>query len=108
MLKKSQRADNFKLANSKIIKTPYFSLRLAKNQLDSSRFAFVVSKKIDKRATVRNSLKRKVRSCIEEIFDNIENGYDFIFYPSALTKSTERSLVMDEIKRVIAKENLLK
>ncbi|MEK9207134.1 MAG: ribonuclease P protein component, partial [Patescibacteria group bacterium] len=71
-------------------------------------FAFVVSKKTDARATHRNSLKRKVRSCIEEIFDNIKTGNDFIFYPKKQTEEADRDLVFQEINKFFKKANLLK
>jgi ribonuclease P protein component len=61
-----------------ISSTPFFILKSAEND-SSSRFAFAVSKKVDKRAVIRNRVRRKVRGCIEKNILNIKPGYNFIF-----------------------------
>ena len=73
------------------ISTPFFVIKTAKNEMPNSRFGFTVSKKIDKRATVRNRIKRQVRSCIEENIEKIKPGKDFLFVikKEALGKKTE-------------------
>ena len=73
-----------------------------------SRFAFIASKKVNKRATARNLLKRKMRSCIEEIFDRIEGGHDFIFYPKKSGIEISRELLLEETKAIFSKEGYLK
>ena len=108
MLKKEYRLTSGSLKNPKNFKTPFFNLKIGENSEGFSRFAFVVSKKIDSRATERNALKRKVRSCIEEIFDNIRLGNDFIFYPSILAKETKRSEILEEINKLFKENKLLK
>lgn len=107
MLKKENRLTAVRLSNPKNISTPQFSLKIAKNNQDLNRFALIVSKKLDKRAVVRNSLKRKLRSCIEEIFDNIKKGYDFVFYPKQSAIKVERSEILKEITSALAKEKLI-
>lgn len=103
MLKKPNRLKIVKLKNPKVISANYFSIKVVKNNMNESRFAFVVSKKIDKRAVIRNSLKRKLRSCIEEVFDNIGGGWDFVFYPKASLLSTQRGQLLKELKDVFRK-----
>lgn len=39
-------------------KGPFFAAKIAKNELSYSRFGVVVGKKVDKRATERNKIKR--------------------------------------------------
>ena len=107
MLKRENRLTLVRLSNPKNISTPFFSLRIEKNDQNLNRFAFIVSKKIDKRAVIRNSLKRKLRSCIEEIFDNIQKGYDFVFYPKSLLIKTEREEVLTELKKTLIKERVM-
>ena len=43
------------------------------------RIGFIVSNKIDKRATKRNELKRKMRSVVFLLLPKIKQGYDIIF-----------------------------
>lgn len=107
MLKRENRLTSVRLSNTKNISTPFFSLKIAKNDQSLNRFAFIVSKKIDKRATLRNLLKRKLRSCIEEIFDNMEKGYDFIFYPKSLLIKAKREEALKELKKILIKEKII-
>jgi len=44
----------------------------------NSRFGFVVSNKIDKRAARRNGLKRRLRAVIGENLDTIKPGFDVV------------------------------
>lgn len=108
MLKKEYRLTTGFLNNPKNLKTPFFNLKFGENKLKVNRFAFIISKKIDPKATERNMLRRKVRSCIEEIFDNITVGYDFIFYPSALAKNTKREEILKEINLLFKANRLIK
>jgi ribonuclease P protein component len=81
---------------------PFFILKIAKNEKSFSRFGFVVSKKIDKRATARNRIKRQIRVCIETNLDKIKPGYDMLFLlkKSILGKTTGEisELTLEELK----------
>lgn len=68
-----------RLTQAASYKTRFFLLKVGKNNLPYNRFGFVVRKTVDKRATVRNSIKRLLRSCIEELFDQIDKGHDMLF-----------------------------
>jgi ribonuclease P protein component len=83
--------------------SPFFVLKITKNEKSFSRFGFVVSKQVDKRATTRNRIKRQVRACIENNFDKIKPGYDMLFVlkKQILDKETV------EIKKIVL-ENLEK
>lgn len=78
MLKKINRLPKIFLKPEKQFKASFFDLKFAQNKKNISRFAFVVSKRIDKRATARNRIRRKFRRCIEENLGGIING-DFLF-----------------------------
>lgn len=60
-------------------KTSSFTLRSQRNSLEHSRIGIVVSKKVDKRATVRNRLKRTFRANLEEKKIHLLKGFDFLF-----------------------------
>lgn len=54
-------------------------LRFSKNPaINTSRFGFVVSNKIDKRATRRNGIKRRLRAIARNVMPQINTGYDLI------------------------------
>jgi ribonuclease P protein component len=52
--------------------------RNRKNNFSKVRFGFVISNKIDKRSTRRNSLKRRLRSIARAIISEIKPGYDIV------------------------------
>lgn len=107
MLKKIYRLSSLNLRSPKNISGELFNLKIGKNNLQVSRFGFVISKKIDKRASVRNALKRKLSRSIEEIFDKIETGYDIVFYPKNLALGATGEIISLEINKIFSKEGLI-
>lgn len=80
MLKRKYRLSaKIRFLKGQSFNTPFFILRASRNELDYNRYGFVVSKKIDKRAVIRNKVKRTFRLCIENILDEIKSGYDMLF-----------------------------
>lgn len=61
------------------ISNNFFTLRLRKNTLKHNRFGFVVSKKVDKRAVVRNRSKRLLRAILERRYAQLKPGNDLLF-----------------------------
>jgi ribonuclease P protein component len=107
MLKKAYRLSTFALTNPRQIQAKYFSLKYSENKESLSRFAFVVSKKTEARASKRNEMKRKIRAGVEELFENIKPGIDFIFYPKKQTLDSTSTVALGELREVLKKENLL-
>lgn len=56
-----------RLTSAKIISHPYFSIRFQPNMVNKSRFAVVVSKKIDQRAVVRNRVRRLIQQALQQV-----------------------------------------
>lgn len=56
-----------------------FNLRVRQNSLLYNRYAVLVGKKIDKRATVRNRIRRLIYTAIGELFEKSQKGLDFLF-----------------------------
>ncbi len=109
MLKKVNRLPaTQKLSSPIFIKTPYFVLKIAKNNLENNRYAFVVRKSLDKRAVGRNRIKRVLRSCIEEMLENIKPGYDMLFLLEKGIIDVKRQDVFNNLKTVLESKNLLK
>ena len=63
--------------NAKVIPTPYFKVLIQANNLSHNRFGFVISKKIDKRAVVRNRLRRILQSAVSQFL--FSNSKDILF-----------------------------
>lgn len=73
-----------------------FFVKAQANTLATSRYGFVVSKAIDKRATVRNRLRRIVRSCIEEKWLQ-KNGWDILFLVKPAIKEASKEVIQAKI-----------
>lgn len=108
MLKKENRLSSIGARAKSRISTPLFSLCFSNNNQDLSRFSFVISKKIDKRAVVRNKAKRKVRSIVEQMLDKIGTGKDFVFYLKKDVVNTTREDVRVELNKIFEENKLLK
>ena len=69
---------NFKKAKGFSASSNCLILKSLNNDLKISRFAFVISTKIDKRATKRNLVKRRLREIIRLNLKNMKSGYDIL------------------------------
>lgn len=109
MLKRVYRLSALtKLVPAKVFHTPLFVLHIAQNKLVYNRYGFVVSKKVDKQAVVRNRAKRKIRHCIEEIFEQVKTGYDMRFFIKRVMAKEKTNFICLAIKSLLSREKLLK
>lgn len=58
---------------------PQLTLKYQKNNENCLRIGFVVSTRVDKRAVVRNKIKRRMREAIKIELLRIKNGQDLLF-----------------------------
>lgn len=109
MLKRIYRLGKIvKLTKGKIYNGQFFNLRIAKNNLLYNRYAFVVSKKVDKRAVVRNKTKRKLSLCIKKMFNKIKTGYDITLFAKKAAASQTLEGLCEEVEVALKKEELLR
>lgn len=68
-----------------------------------SRFAFVVSNQISKRATQRNKVKRRAREAVRSLLPRIRPGYDVVIRakPYIVNKDNKTVQEFDAIKRAL-------
>lgn len=85
------------------ISSNFFLIKIAENGTDSSRFAVIVSKKIDKRAVVRNRIKRQIRHCIEENKNDLPTGRDILIVVRHDIKDKETREICEFIARIFKK-----
>ncbi|MFA6963196.1 MAG: ribonuclease P protein component [Patescibacteria group bacterium] len=77
-------------------------------QVNPSKFGFVVSNKISKRATDRNALKRKLRAMAWDVLPQIGNGKEIIvFVKSAFAKPYNFAEIKSEFDRGLANIGLI-
>lgn len=109
MLKREYRLGSkitVKFTNSYFL--PYFLLKTSKNNLFYNRFRFIVSKKVSKKAVDRNKLKRTFSACLEDIFNDIKTGNDFVFWVKKEALGVPKETICLNIKNVFIKGGFIK
>ena len=77
--KKYRLPGSRKLTNAQSISFPFFTVLIAPSTFPYSRFGFVVSKKVDSKAVVRNRLKRMLRQRVQDELSTFAINKDFLF-----------------------------
>lgn len=57
-------------------KEDFLYLKVVKNNLENSRFGFIISKKFSKKAVIRNKIRRRLSRLIEIKLPKIKKGID--------------------------------
>ena len=69
---------NFQRGGGRSVGTKAFVFKVMKNDLEKTRFGFIVGTKVDNRASVRNKIKRRLRSIVYSYLPEIIDGLDFV------------------------------
>lgn len=90
--------------DGQMLQAKFFGLLLLKSDSlkNVSRFAVIVSNKIDKKAVQRNKIRRLIAEALWSLHSEIKNGAEGVF----LVKKTITTASPEEIKKEI--ENLFK
>lgn len=83
MLSKVNRLKNKKdiekvFKNGKGFKEDFLILKVIKNDLKNSRFAFIVSQKVSKKATLRNKIRRRLSELVKRRLPTISPKMDIV------------------------------
>jgi len=81
MLPKSNRLQKKKdigqvFKKGRALKEDFLVLKTLQNNLDKTRFAFIVSLKVSKKAVLRNKLRRKLSELVRLNMERIKTGSD--------------------------------
>lgn len=75
--------------------------------LEQNRYGFVVSKKINKRAHIRNRSKRRLRAYVEELHKQLGCGNDLLFVLRQNLAKTSIKDVRAEMQKILSQARLL-
>ena len=89
------------LKQGRVFYTKYFIIRTKKNQAEQSRFAIVVSTKVSKKATQRNTVKRRLSELLRQALNKIKPGYDLVIIASPAIIEKGRVITSGEIKKIL-------
>ena len=76
------------------------------NQLDYSRFAIIVSLKVDKKAVVRNRIKRRLREIVHKKLKKIKPGFDLMVMTRSAVKDLEFQVLKEKVGALLKKAKL--
>jgi ribonuclease P protein component len=82
-------------------------LAFLRNELDHSRFGFVVSKRLGK-AVRRNKIKRRMREVTRLRIPKIKSGFDLVFIARRPMSEACYSEIEHTLEHLLRKANLLK
>ncbi len=104
MFKKGQRLPKgIRFTKENQISSNFFLIKIAENKNDSKRFGIIVSKRVDKRAVVRNKIKRQIRRCIEENEKLVQSGRDMLIIVRPNIKDTQTEEICDSVNKMFKK-----
>jgi ribonuclease P protein component len=94
--------------NGRRFYSPFFTVAYLFGQEANSQFAFVISKRVSKKATVRNRTKRLIAGSVRELLVSLRGGYWVVFLirRSALDQSKE--VLSGAVKEAFGRINLLR
>lgn len=84
-------------------KNSFLIFKIAKNGLSYSRFGFIVSQKVSKKAVVRNRIKRRLSGIIRTELKNIKTGLDLVFISLSGIEKKNFSEIKEELINLLKK-----
>ncbi len=91
------------LSQAQVFASPLFLLKITKNHLMYNRYGFVVTKKISKRAHIRNRTKRRFRVCVEKVHPTLLQGQDMLFVLKQAAVTEKTNVLCEEINKHLQK-----
>jgi len=92
--------------NGESIKSDFLVFKVLRNQLNESRFGFVVSKKISNKATVRNLVKRRLRGAVSEGLSGVKRPVDIVIVTLPGIEKKEFSQIREAVANTFKKAKL--
>jgi ribonuclease P protein component len=88
------------------IREGFFYLKTLSNDMEFSRFGFVVSKKISTSAVVRNRIKRKIREFFRLNLGKIKTGLDCVLVVLSPIKKEDYNKIEGNLNKIVSKSNI--
>jgi len=90
--------------DGKLFQSKSFGLEVfERKDNDSSRFGFIISTRISKKAVVRNKIKRTISDYIRININMIKNGLDVVFLIKPAILKLNKEQIENEIYEIIIK-----
>lgn len=86
----------------------FLFFKIAKNNSGINRFAFIVGKKLSRKATIRNKVRRRLSALVRQKLKNLKSGHDAIFLVFPGIEKKDFWEIEKTIDKLFAKAKLLK
>ncbi len=86
----------------------FLGVKIVKNQLDFNRFGFSINLKVDKRAVIRNLLKRKLKGILINIEKDFKKGFDCVIIVLSEIKQASDEEIKNDLINIFKSLNLFK
>ena len=95
--------------DGRLYRGEFFSLLLSQQAEEGSlsRFAFIVSKKIHRKAVGRNRIRRLLTASVSNLLPDLKPGFDGVFLVKREILNKKLPEINGEVTRVFTKANLL-
>jgi len=85
----------------------FLSCKFTKNNLEASRFGFLVGVKVSKKAVDRNKVKRRLRAIVRNLISSFKPSFDIVIMVRPVIKEKTFSEIQETLKKLFIKSQLL-
>ena len=108
MLKKQNRLSRItKKSKGSFYSSPFFSIKIYDGEEKTTRFGFVVSKKISGKAVVRNRTKRVLRDAAQSLVQRISPEKDIIVFSKKELNSKKEEEALRSMTEIFMKAKII-
>jgi ribonuclease P protein component len=83
-------------------------VKALKNNLDTTRVAIVVAKKVSKKATVRNRIRRQIAGGLQGMWQTLTPGYDIVVSVREDVSGISATELAQQLKAALAKSGCIR
>ncbi len=88
--------------------TPFFAVVYLSDQKTPSQFAFVLSRRVSKQATIRNKTKRLIAGSVRQLINNLKDGHWVVFLIKRAALGQSKDLLAETVEEAFRKIKLFK
>ncbi len=103
---KAKKDINLVLTKGKTQKGKFLIFKFLETNFNQSRFAFIISKKISKKAVVRNKIKRRISEIVRERVKNLLKKIDGVFIALPGIEKESFQSIKEEIEKIFQRAKL--
>lgn len=85
------------------IDTEFFRAIVKKNRFSTARFAFVVPYTVDKRSTIRNKLRRRIKEWVRKYLLFSNKGIDVVLVAKKQSVLVSRKKIYKDLEYLVSK-----